>query len=477
MSYSVLRRYTPPTCTLDVLAKQSPLSRWAGQTVLKNLRFQLSLDDPKLPKEEWVTVTGDRTQLEELCEAVQVYVQKFLQQSQTRLNSTFVATSAAKAKLGANATTEATTEAIAPVLPTEISLEPINLLTHQLNLGNLATSSTKAIVSLSTLQLFDLADALEEYATDVLALPNLPQQGWLKAVPNWGQVAAVAVLAVGLTASLLRMTDTSLQQASKETAPTSSQGASSQDQRIANQMPVGVVPKQTTSPISPVPTIPPPPPLGSTLPAPLPSPSPNPTASPTAKQKELTKEQRLAQAKQIPIDRNLSPLAGIDQLPAERGSKPQAAQGRAIAQAPKPETAPRQADSYPVAELPAPSLKAPTRKSANRTAADLQSSSQTASAFDVIPQVAEAREYFASRWKPPERLTQTLEYILQVDADGKVERIIPLSEASGLNVVYTDIPPAGETLVSPLKKGKSARIRLVLAPDGKVQTFFEALDQ
>lgn len=462
MSYSVLRRYTPPTCTLDVLAKQSPLSRWAGQTVLKNLRFQLSLDDPKLPKEEWVTVTGDRPQLEELCEVVQLYVQEFLQQSQTRLNAIF---STAPAATNPDLAMAA---AINAALPPKISLEPAGLLTHRLHLGNLATAPNQAVASLSTLQLFDLADALDEYASDVLALPSLTQQSWLKAVPNWGQMAAVAVLAVGLTASLLRMTDASLQQASKSDAPTSSQGASSQDQRIANQMPVGAVPQQTLPPVSTVPTLPPPPPLGSTLPAPLPAlqPSPNPTPVLTAKQKELAKQQELARLRQIPIQGNLPPTIAVDQLPTAESRT-------ARLRSPKAGTAQRQADSYPVAALPDPSLKAPTR----RAAAEAQSPPQTASAFDVIPQVAEAREYFASRWKPPEKLTQTLEYILQVDAEGRVERIIPLTEASGQNVDYTNIPPAGEPLVSRLKKGKSARIRLVLSPDGKVQTILESVDR
>lgn len=49
---TILRRYTPPTCRLELIAKSSPLSRWAGQPVLKNLRFRLSFDDPRLPDEQ-----------------------------------------------------------------------------------------------------------------------------------------------------------------------------------------------------------------------------------------------------------------------------------------------------------------------------------------------------------------------------------------------------------------------------------------
>ncbi|HEY9646328.1 MAG TPA: DUF4335 domain-containing protein, partial [Chroococcidiopsis sp.] len=78
MAISVLRRYTPPTCTLDVSATRSPLSRWTDRPVLNQLRFQLSLDDPRVLDDRHVTLTGDRTQLEALCEVVADYVQRLL---------------------------------------------------------------------------------------------------------------------------------------------------------------------------------------------------------------------------------------------------------------------------------------------------------------------------------------------------------------------------------------------------------------
>ncbi|NJP10158.1 MAG: hypothetical protein HC866_12305, partial [Leptolyngbyaceae cyanobacterium RU_5_1] len=94
-------------------------------------------------------------------------------------------------------------------------------------------------------------------------------------------------------------------------------------------------------------------------------------------------------------------------------------------------------------------------------------------AFDTIPQVAEARSYFQQRWKPPEGLTQVLEYSLQIDSNGSIQTITPLKQASADYVDRTGIPLIGEPFVSPLKSGRSAKIRLVLEPDGKVQTFLE----
>ncbi|MBE9186477.1 DUF4335 domain-containing protein, partial [Microcoleus sp. LEGE 07076] len=86
----IRKRYTPPTCTLEITAKSSPLSRWAGQPVFKSLNFELRLDDPRLPDTEHVTLRGDRIQLETLHEAVSNYIQNLLGESrdwESNLNS------------------------------------------------------------------------------------------------------------------------------------------------------------------------------------------------------------------------------------------------------------------------------------------------------------------------------------------------------------------------------------------------------
>ena len=92
-------------------------------------------------------------------------------------------------------------------------------------------------------------------------------------------------------------------------------------------------------------------------------------------------------------------------------------------------------------------------------------------AFDTIPQVAEAREFFKQRWNPPSTLTQTLEYNLILGVDGKIQRIEPLSQASRNYIDRTGMPLVDEPFVSPNKSGQAATIRVVLSPDGKVQTF------
>lgn len=456
MSYSVLRRYTPPTCTLEILAKQSPLSRWAGQPVLKQVRFQLNLDDPKLPQDQWVTLKGDRAQLDALSDAVQTYVQSFLGQSHSRLNLTASPLYVDEASL---ALAESTVPLSASEDSAGVSLQPAGRLSHTLILGSLATAESGPSVSLSTLQLFDLANALEEHTADALALPNLERPAWLRPVPAWGRVAAVSLLVVGLSASVVKLLDGT--QGTETAMPTTSQGASSSDQRIANQLPATVTATPTPLRSSNQP-LPPPPPPGA-----LKSPPPGlPTVN-------------IPQAAPInPALKQPNP-SGAGTLVPQPPRQPTVIAGNDGAvriESDRSRPVPPIAAAQPrVASAPAPTeslLQAAPSQAMSRAAAPA-SESPPGTAFDTIPQVAEARRYFQQRWTPPEGLTQTLEYRLLVDAQGQVEGIIPLGQAAGDYVDRTGIPLVGERLVSPLKSRPNAKIRLVLSPDGTVQTFLE----
>ena len=92
---------------------------------------------------------------------------------------------------------------------------------------------------------------------------------------------------------------------------------------------------------------------------------------------------------------------------------------------------------------------------------------------NLTVQIAEAESYFRSRWHPPSKLTQTLEYNLIVDRDGKIQRIEPLSQASRDYIDRTGMPLIEEPIVSPNENGQSITIRLILSPNGKVQIFIQ----
>ncbi|GAA6615850.1 DUF4335 domain-containing protein [Scytonema sp. NUACC26] len=207
VSNPTIRRYTPPTCTLEVLAQSSALSQWMGKSVLKELSFELRFDDPQLSDDRKVTIRGDREQLEALCVTVTNYVQEFLQMSPESFWANFSSTrdtsQASDETLVPDFTSSSTaTTTIDPLsarIPSgEIHIQPNSHLKHNLFLGSLANSTSGGVVELSLLQLFDLATALDEYSTDVIALPDLNSHRRASPIPVWAPVAAVLAIGVGL---------------------------------------------------------------------------------------------------------------------------------------------------------------------------------------------------------------------------------------------------------------------------------------
>uniref|UniRef100_A0A832M378 DUF4335 domain-containing protein n=1 Tax=Oscillatoriales cyanobacterium SpSt-402 TaxID=2282168 RepID=A0A832M378_9CYAN len=458
-SHSVLRRYTPPTCTLEVIAKDSALSRWAAQPVVKDLRFQLSLDDPKLDRDEWIVIKGDRIQLAALCEAVSTYVQHVLERSHEHLNFSHIEPDASVATL-ATTTEPHQVHAQTSSNSARIALQPKGLLNHELIWGSLATPESGTVTSLSTLQLFDLANALDEYSTDLLELPDLGRKSWATSLPNWAQIAAVVLIAVGLSTSAIRLLEGSGGNVAS-VAPTSSQGASSSDQKIATQIPPAVVEKATPPVISNQ-KLPPPPPVSV-------SPSPQ-SGTPTVVTPKMTQPG--------PTAGTISPGAiATYPVPVVPGN-PTVITGKSAT----PPKTDRSAKA-PAATTPYSSATADAANEASRQATTarrgITPESATApntagsTAFDTIPQVAEVRSYFQQRWKPPEELSQILEYSLQIGEDGTIQAITPLRQASGDYIDRTSMPLIGDAFVSPLKGRQSAKIRLVLEPDGQVRTFLE----
>ncbi|NET52622.1 MAG: DUF4335 domain-containing protein [Merismopedia sp. SIO2A8] len=59
MAVSVFRRYTPPTCTLELKGERSPLSVWSDRPIVKHIRFTLSIDGPHRQENERVSLQGN----------------------------------------------------------------------------------------------------------------------------------------------------------------------------------------------------------------------------------------------------------------------------------------------------------------------------------------------------------------------------------------------------------------------------------
>ncbi|MBN8560936.1 MAG: DUF4335 domain-containing protein [Leptolyngbya sp. UWPOB_LEPTO1] len=455
---SVIRRYTPPTCTLEIAAKDSPLSRWMGQSVLKHLRFKLSFDDPRVSEEQWTTIRGDRNQLEALCNAVSHYVQNFLSQS-SRFGNRDSATA---------------TEPNTAVMPeTEqnsagIHLQPRGLISHELHLGTLANESTGSTLQLSAVQLADLASALDEYSADVTALPNLEKPSWVQVAPAWGTIAAGFIVAIGVMAAFRPLFDSS-------PAPQTAQSPSSNDQRL---------------PVQPLPSTPAPNTIGAlpTSPVPLPSGSPGTQTAPNLNpgslpaqpgqppQLRIAQEPAVEAPPQQQIQIQTPPLQDVPVASIPDQTKPSPAQGNTTGNQAARSRDPNEAPTPPENAGDAAIASAAREASPSAESAPQPSSLSRAAAPPAavqIPQTKEAEQRLQKAWQPPADLKSNFEFVIFVDENGNITDRQPLDDTARKFANVAGIPKIGENLVSPLKGRGSATFRVLYKPDGTVQAFLQ----
>jgi hypothetical protein len=456
---SVIRRYTPPTCTLEIAAKDSPLSRWMGQSVLKHLRFKLSFDDPRISEEQWTTIRGDRNQLEALCNAVSHYVQNFLSQS---------------SRFGNHDSAIATEPRISVIPETEqntagIRLQPRGLISHELHLGSLANEATGSTLQLSAVQLADLASALDEYSADVTALPNLEKPSWVQMAPAWGTIAAGFIVAIGVMAAFRPLFDSS-------PAPQTAQAPSSNDQRL---------------PVQPLPTPTAPNTIGALPTSPLPLPSGSPgakTAAPNLNpgtlpaqpgqppQLRIAQEPAVEAPPQQQIQIQPPPLQDVPvaSIPDQTKKSPaqgnatgnQAARSRNPNEAPEPPANSGDAAIASAAREAGPSAAITSQPSALSRAAAPPAAVQ-------IPQAKEAEQKLQKAWQPPADLKSNFEFVIFVDEKGNITDRQPLDDTARKFANAAGIPKTGENLVSPLKGRSAATFRVLYKPDGSVQVFLQ----
>ncbi|MEH2378838.1 MAG: DUF4335 domain-containing protein [Nostoc sp.] len=541
LSNSVIRCYTPPTCTLEVFAQSSPLSRWMGKTVLKHLSFELRFDDPRLPEEKRVPIRGDRDQLEALCDAVTSYVQQFLQQSPENFWVSFSGTQDSSTALDEpelKSSIKTLNSFSTQISGANIHLEPSSYLTHNLFLGSLANHSSGPVIKLSLLQLFDLASALDEYSTDVMALPTLNSTSSTLRFPTWAPVAAVLVLGVGLLPVTWQYAN-NIREKQQQTAKTADPAAVKEALQPSASLNFPTPEAGLSTPSDNLLGSTPPLPTSSLPQAPLTAPSSSFSTPPslfpnnalTIPQKTISAlpsnramppasfanapsskipGQEIAllpnlgqnltasspQTGDLPVRRNLPPRlssstdslpTNISAVPPSLGTIPNNNGGNTPTQ-PSSLNSQQQLEEkinslQPTSAGEKPASQLPTSRTA-RTADNnpfidqLGDGGKTPTSTEVAtgtlfdtPQVAEARKYLTNRWQPPTGLAQALEYSLTVSVDGTIERIFPLNKAAREFVDSAGIPEVGKPFVSANTRGQNVRIRVVLSPDGKVQTF------
>ena len=443
----ITRRFTPPTCTLEIEATSSALSRWTKQKAIKDVQFQLSFDDPRLTEEEQVTIKGNRTQLEQLERAINNYIQNFLQQSSLEQILS----------LSPSSTTDDSNQPY---------LKPQGLVTHELFLGSLGDENSIDTIELNTIQLFDLVTALEDYHTEIAAIPNLNGSDGKKR-PVWFAAVASIVALFGLGAlgfyisnqSLLKFQSASI----GESESASNQAKIDRDNKnevippqVSKSSEEPKTPNQLKDPLSSEKKLPPPPPVD--------APKPPPANVPDFSKYPLPKPE------QIPT---IKPRIAKQPKPNQPSNPPSRSEIALKSEQ----------DNITIPDLPPlpPSLLPTEADIVDNSVAKadndgLEQSSQLAEPEKSIstPQLKEIEQYFQQKWQPPAELKQTIEYRLVISSDGSIVRITPIGKASAIFIDRTNIPLMGESFISPSADKGNQTVRLLLSPDGDVKTFLES---
>ena len=451
-----LRRYTPPTCTLEIWPIQTSRFPWLNRPDLSDWRFILYFDDPRLSEAEHISVRGDRSQLQLLYDAASGYVKNVLQQTQTLIsnnnNHRIQHTSTTHSDISGEQT------AIIPIadFPIPPSFSSDQWLSHKLSFGSLSPEASQPEIKLTASQLFDLINALNQYHHESSSLgekiPQKRSQWW------WLGATTASVASIGLVAFAYRY----FQDLSQETDPIAVQSEEPPQSDLIEVLPL--VPPPPTQPI-PSPKLPqqlsqqqkairptPVKPRVAQIILPKPTtPPPPPTTSSNQQTVVMVPEKQTQQGNNTGSEIVITPPP-------------------ALAKSPPPELVPENGQNTLVTVNPVDGNPPDSATISANPSASPQSSPNL---HDTIPQVTEARDYFQSRWTVPDGLNQRIEYRLKVNAEGRLTRIIPLGRAAEIYLDRSGIPLLGEPFISPLNNQDEATLRLVLLPDSKVKTFLE----
>jgi Domain of unknown function (DUF4335) len=436
LSPTISKLYTPPTCTLEVTAKASPLSRWTNTPTVRSLQFLLSFDSLAQRARESVEIYGDRNQLSALTETVTHYIQTVL--------------ASQPSNLPLSVPEQPESPATTPDISGAVALRPRSLLTHELWLGNLATEQSGPSLLLKASQLYDLATALEDCTADLQQLPTLIAADRPPVMP-FLRSAALVLLTVGLGTATWRLFQTGPVAVNPSASTSKTAMAPSATPSVSALPPVPSAPSRPLN----LPSI--------QLPTRSSSPlAPNPRAQQNSNLSERSSSTADLASKPSRTMASRQPSQSMTSLPPENlvGSTQDAAGQQTVASAPSASISRSKAFSQSFKAAPAPSR-----------------ATDQATLFDTIPQVAEVRNYVATRWQPSAPLPKTLEYRVTVNGDGSLGGVEPLGVSAQQYLTQVPLPQSSAAFVSAPASGSRQNIRMLLHQDGTVQTFLDTTGQ
>ncbi|MCS6941486.1 MAG: DUF4335 domain-containing protein [Geminocystis sp.] len=496
------RHYTPPTCTLQIYNPQSFWGRWPYQSFPEYFSFQLQFEDPR--KGEQGKIIGDRTLLEKLRKEVNDYIQKYLAKPD-------LLPEGEKCDLPPQ---QAQGEYICISRESEYS--------HRFYYRSWESEQETLNIVLSNTQLLDLLNALEAYYQDAcesrerkesisshLGLSILITSLVFTGVGSWWWYYERESM------NNPPISESKTETGTNTTSPTDNNELhkvlppTPLDEKNLPQVITPTLPKnlQNLPPLPPPPPVRKPPivsqsPVGSMEHKPL-QPTFQPPSSISNSAPAVTVPSKKPTFSTIPsspptkrVSSNTpitqSPIRAMDYKPLPPAPQP-----------PSPESPPMEKPKLPIrlSKLPvlSPQKDAPSPQSgvdgnvdggvegvspplfANDTLSKTISNLESLSPYPVVEGrkdnsllIGQIKEYFSSRWLPPESLRQSIQYRLEINPEGAVTKITPIGQVAVVYLDKTGMPLLGEKIVSPPGDEDSPlTIRLILSPDGTVQAFEE----
>ncbi|MBD1919031.1 MULTISPECIES: DUF4335 domain-containing protein [Cyanophyceae] len=435
--------YAAGTCTLRLVGELSPLSQVTGRPVLGRSRFHLQMQGDDALREArtlasramLLEISGREPQFSTLAELVQTYVQNYL-------NADAIAAGGAVAR-GEN------------------SLQPVGLTRHRLTLA--VPPEPPRVVELSTLQLSDLADALEQADSNLQILPDaaVPKTRRVRPkLPLWlGSVAAVGIAALLGNQLLTTAPSSVVLSPSEESQPTN--GSTTQNSADNPQLtPAEPAPTAANTPTAEDSA---PAAAGEALPAPI-------TTAPTGPA--------------VPAPTSPGAPSGSAPEPGTPKASPPSAASPAPAQPSQSEPAPTPANPAQ-AEARAGGQAAPdasiaTEQAPNAAQPEARTAPASPEAFDTGPSIAATTgpdsaiawignltQALEQQWRPPANLAAPLRYRLVLEPDGTVTALEPLNDFSASYQNNATLPQAGDTIPGVVKDA-STTVEVQFLPTGAV---------
>ena len=430
---TVLHRFTPPTCTLEIRGNKLPRSRRS------QFQFELRFEDLSGSTLEPTIIKGDRQDLEQLIEVVDSYLQLPQASFQPDIERENLDDGELK--------------------NTQPHSRSQQLVNHELFFGFLNGDNNVDRISLTTVQLSDLVTALEAYQNATLS-ESKPEAAILLLL---GVITATTVIGVGIWQIRSRT------ESAPDIAPIPKEEPSVPIAELDE-----VVPPPTTSaaqqptpqpklsePLTSTQKLPPPPAVDTPKPKPnIPDPADYPLP-------EVARQSRIDVARK-PASKEQTEQAIAPETNQANSPNP-TSESTTIIDSAEPDPASSTIQIDPGAN-PEPGYSDRSAIEPPQETAEYNRQNQIAKSSQSS-QIQQITTYFQERWQPPAELKQSLEYRLWLNADGTIERVVPLGKASQLYIDRTNIPLKGESFIDP--QSQSSIVRLLLSPDGGVQALRE----